>query len=320
MKNSSKENIRYFQFPLCLVQYILLNPDEGYNTIINYGLVHYAKSRVSVTHKDVCRQLMYDFYRAEDKLSAYILRKLKQCIKSGALNYNEDYNGFDVHGGFDPVEETEQLKVIFEEDKEFEQEATFHYQIHKTANFLNVKLGSMDKTLSSYEAAQKLLIDHENRFGKEPQPGIKTTFLFDLRDKKNEKDNELLCAYIAIRSILGKNTLYGTNKSVILMRMIGAKSNDALEEHLKNPKLKEIYDKYSKRRRFNTLLEQLIKRGFLKSKLYHSRRIYVSHEIGFKELPAAIIQTKKKYDIKSQEKEAGLLLKELFKKRTLSVQ
>lgn len=303
MKNNFMESEhRYFQFPLCLLQKVLIDPFKGIDQIISYGIVQYSKS-VRYDLAGVCRQLLYDFYKKEENLSRSLSKKMYSYAQEEVFSYDEDYKGFDGNGQFNPEENTNELLKIFEYDAEFKKEAIQHYRVQCATLFFGVSIGSMNYTLSSYEDVLKEIKSHEQKFGKQPQPGIKKDLLFEFRDKKSVKETELLCALVAIKSIIGQRNFAPTYKNVILMRMIGAKSKAALQEVLKQPKLREVYETYSKRYRMDKLIEKLVTRNFFRSKISFGRQIFFSTKLTMEELGDAIIEKRKGSKHKRLEKE-----------------
>lgn len=304
MKTESE--YRYFQFPLCIVRNILKEPETAFQQIISYSVVSYGIKAVELSEYDVFRQLMYDYYRQQDKIEPALLKTLKSYINEDAIELNEDYNGFTGKGEFDIEVETPGLEEIYSNDSDFKERANLHYQIHCAAKFLNVQIGNIKTTIDRYNEIKKQKAIHENKYGNEPMPGIKTELLWDWETVKkyNEEENELLCACIAIKSIIGQNDFTATHKSVICMRMIGAKSNKVLNDFLKDKQLKKIYDNYSKRYTFDKLISRLVSRGFIQSKISLGRSIYLSAKYDMPQLQEAIIEKRRKKDFKRQEAEA----------------
>lgn len=304
MKTDSE--YRYFQFPLFIVRNILKEPETAFQQIISYSVVTYGIKAVELSEYDVFRQLMYDYYRQQDKIEPALLKTLISYINEGDIEINEDYNGFTGKGEFDIEVETPGLEKIYANDTDFEKRANLHFQIPRAAKFLNVTIGNIKTTMNRYNEVIEQKVIHENKYGNEPMPGIKTELLWDWETVKkyNEEENELLCAYIAIKSIIGQNEFTATHKSVICMRMIGAKSNKVLNDFLKDKQLKNIYDKYSKRYAFDKLIERLVSRGFIQSKISLGRSIYLSTKYDMPQLQEAIIEKRRKKDFKRQEAEA----------------
>lgn len=192
------KNESYFQFPLCHLKVLYKNSETGLNLIISYSIVNLAK-KLPYSQNDVARQLMYDYYRNEGKIHNSLRICVAKYIKKVELTYDGDYNGFSGTGNeFEFEPSGDELRSIFLEDKEFYQLAILHYQIHCAAKVLNVSLGSIENTMRNYEKANSLVESHESKYGKDPTPGIKTSLLFEIRDKKNYDEMVLICGLIAI--------------------------------------------------------------------------------------------------------------------------
>ena len=124
-------------------------------------------------------------------------------------------------------------------------------------------------------------------------------------------DINLLRAYIGIKSIIGRNNFATTHKSVILSRMLGCKSNEALTAFLsENDDAKETYDKYSGRKRMDKLLFQLMERKLVTVlSRRHENRIYVSTKLRTPvELATAISQKREEKNLLQQIEEARRML------------
>ncbi|CAN5632707.1 hypothetical protein BH11BAC1_BH11BAC1_24060 [soil metagenome] len=208
------KEFRYFQFPLCLVEGIIIDPNAGINNIISFAIVNFAKN-CKYTLYDVCRQLMYDFYRSESKIPSALKKKLQVYVRDEVLTENEDYNGFDGSGDFNPEDNIEELQNIFNTDAEFKQQAILHYQVHCTCKFLGISIGSINGTHGRHAEVVKKIQLQESKYGKQPMPGMKKDVMFEFRDKINPNEIELLGACIAVRSIIGQKTFSPTYKSVI---------------------------------------------------------------------------------------------------------
>lgn len=168
---------------------------------------------------------------------------------------------------------------------------------------------------SSYEML-KLVAKHETTYNKDPSVMLKTGLMFDYyKNEKSFNDLILFASYAAIRSIIGNKDFAGTTKKMIVCRMIGAKSDKVLNDFLKIKELKVIHDKYMKRYWFDKLIAELLKRGFLQSKMALKiglkSRIYLSCKLDYNELPSAIAThwkalkgNNKLKDLKDKEREA----------------
>ncbi len=68
MKNDHK----YLQFPLCLLQQILAKPVETINKMISYGIWYYSR-RIEVNMEVLCRQYVYDYSRNQEALCSELI-------------------------------------------------------------------------------------------------------------------------------------------------------------------------------------------------------------------------------------------------------
>jgi hypothetical protein len=176
---------------------------------------------------------------------------------------------------------------------------------------LSVKGGSNKSTYDEHRKASGFIAAKEATWGKYPTPGIKTDFIFDTRNKKNESETELIAALIGIKSLIGQHKFTATYKNVIVCRMCGCKRNDELEKTLaEKPYIKAVHDKYSTRRRFDGLIQKLLERGFIRSKIAYGRQIYISDELNKDELIEAIVTARLNKRFKNQEQQARQTIKQ----------
>jgi len=113
-----------------------------------------------------------------------------------------------------------------------------------------------------------------------------------------------------VKSLQGQKKFTATNKDAVIMRMIGAKSKEALAETLKNKALKELYNKYINRYWADKLLNELFIKGFIKSKVGYKRKIYLSTSLDSIELAKEVADFLKTKNAKSQEKETRNLIEQ----------
>lgn len=307
MEQKNKRDDRYIQFPLCLLQGTYQDPKKSLNMMSSYGIVKYAKT-FSYDLSEVARQLMYAFYRKKNMIQNDLYKEFCCFIDNGSLTTDEDYNGF-AGPSFYPDDSIQELLKIFGFNKDFEEAAILRYQISQAASFLNIDIKDIDATLRNYTNGFILKEQFERSYGLDCFPSIKPSQIFEFRD--SGKDLDLLQAYIGIKSLIGQHNYVSTHKTVILSRMLGCKSNDSLKAFLNSNKTaKEVYEKYSGRKRMDNLLYKLIERGFIMMlSKKHESRIYVSAKIKTPaELAEAILKSRKQTDLKKQLAEASKLL------------
>lgn len=286
----------YVQFPLCLLMETYTNAHNGFNMIIHFGIVNFAKT-FKYNINEVGRQLMFCYYREQKLMPKKLLDMMEDYIKKDELTIDEDYNGFSG-SEFEPLECTTELMGLFETNEDFKDNAILHYQIRQSCkkDFLNVDIGSMASLLKEYETGCKIRRDFEAQFGPDAMASVKVTQLFQFRD--SGKDLDLFRAFLAIKSLIGRKELVESNKPIILSRMIGCKSKEAFEHYTtkkfsKNPKLVEIVTKYGKRYHMDNLLLELRKRKFIQcvSKA-QCRKLYFSSYMEPEELVKLVHATK----------------------------
>jgi hypothetical protein len=315
-----ENEIRYIHFPLFLISQ-LFAADKYTNAISNIfdvGIYKYS-NQFKVDDLSAYRQVIYSFYRGG--LTSNLQNFLQNCYDNDTLTLDDDYNGFNGDS-FDP----------FELDELCELGATNKILRDQCIEFLKMKLaldslkisGSIERILDSAKAVNQLINKHEAVYGKEPSVMLKTELIFDYYQKnKSINDIILFATYAGIKSIIGKKDFAGTTKKMIVGRMIGAKSDKVLQDFLKNKKLKAVHAKYFKRYWFKKLIDQLLVRGFVKSKISTSMglksRMYLSCILDYDELPLAIAAfwnnmtgTKKLKELKVKEKMALKQIKALI--------
>jgi hypothetical protein len=308
-EKEEKKEYGYVQFPLCLLQETFRNRENAINTMLDYGIVKYAMT-FDYTKTDVVRQLLYDYTRNPDKLQRLLWRELNN---NEDTYLTEDEFLYSADGKFEPDEEaTNYMLKLFAKDKDIEAEAILNYQIHVATSpqCLNVGITKNDNTIKRYNNGKSLQAAFESRFRADAMPMCNKSLLFDFRDNL-QNDINLLRAYIGIKSLIGRNNFATTHKSVILSRMLGCKSNEALTAFLsENDDAKETYDKYSGRKRMDKLLFQLMERKLVTVlSRRHESRIYVSTKLRTPmELATAISQKREEKNLIQQIEEARRML------------
>ena len=152
INNMKKKEERYIQFPLPMIAGLITDLPNTLNSIIGYGVYNYSK-QMKCDDDQVCRQVIYDWYN--DNLDRR-LKRMIQALKSEYFGSDDDYRAFDTDGKFDPTYETFILKKHFVNDKDLEGLCKEHYRLHQAQTFLNVRLGSIDDTVSK---AKKIEVD-----------------------------------------------------------------------------------------------------------------------------------------------------------------
>lgn len=311
MKSKYNTNDKYIHFPLNLIQITYQDHNKGWDIIISFGIVNYAK-KIKYDINNVAKQLMYAYYRNTNMIQNELFETLERLIGDQKLTTDEQYNSFNDKS-FEPLETSSELLDLFEGDPEFKEAAILRYQIEQAIgkDNLNVTLKSIDKTIAMYNEGLNITNDFAQKYGNDCYPSMKIKMAIDIRN--SEKDYDLFRAYIAIKSLIGHNKYIETTKGIILMRMFGCKSSSALLDFLESSlSIKTHYDRYSRtekamRYNFDKLFAGLLSRGFIMSKIFVrgvSRKIFLSTGLTYDELADRIIEFSKKRNLKKNEREA----------------
>lgn len=308
-KKDERED-KYIHFPLCLLQMTYENPYGALNLILDYGIVYYAEKNIKCDPCDVSQQLMYAYYRQKDMIPPDLLDMIDSYIDTGELSTDSN-DGFAVDGSFDPSESSEELIELFESDSIFRHEANRFYKVRQALKFLNLSGSSIDAMLERYNVGQKYRSSFEEKFGPDCFPSVKVTQVISFRD--SGKDLDLFKASVAIRSLIGQNRWIATTKKVILMRMLGCKSADALLEFIgSNPKARTEFENCTRsdkalRYYFDKLFVRLLQHGFIRSKIFErkvSRKIFISVTLSYDQLADEISRYANSRNYKKNEMQA----------------
>lgn len=322
----------YIYFPLCLLTKVHVSglPKDAMSDILDYGIVQYSKQfnylseYISFDLFEVYRQIMYVFYKDEDKLAFEIKEWIYELIEDDSLCPNYDYKGFSDNE-FIVDEETDAMHNAWDSELEKQEVCIRFYQMRQAMKSLSLT-GNLDAIWRNYLKVSDELKLFEKLNGSDALVSIKTDLIMDFyKNDKIDYEYELFTAFCAIKSIIGSKKYASTNKLFIVKRMLGAKNNKVFESILNDKKtgrkLKVVFDKYTKRYHIDKLISTLLNRKFLSSKIAMKgeRNIYLSSSLTYEELA---IELGKKPNIKSKneankqkEKDAILLLKDMWRKR-----
>jgi hypothetical protein len=305
-----EKEFSYVQFPLCLLmETYKKDVESSLRLILRYGIMNYAL-KLKYNLQDVAKQVCYYYYRKQDVIQSSILEKIEKAIDEDLFTPDEYYNGF-AGDTFQPDDNISEILNLFESDPQFKADSILNYRLHlcTSINHLGISIASNDCLIKSYNTTLQIKKNFEDKFGPDAMPFCKRSMLFEFIENPNDID--LFRAYIGIKSLIGQKVYVSTHKTVILLRLMGCKSNNALKDFLKSNKVaKEIYDKYSVRRKMDRLLFKLMEKGFLivLSKK-HESRIYISAKLKTpSELANAILKDREKNNLKKQLAEASSLL------------
>ena len=252
---------------------------NGIDIILRYGLFHSAMAqKVDSELFAPLRQLLYCYYRDEDALTPSLKNQLDDLVDAEELSIDEDYHGF-YGQEFFPEEEINALYAICEENMDFKNKIYEWYKIYLFYKLANLVLNG-ESIASTISVANKYC-----EYKGAPYARIGLRFLIDIANKcRSEKDRARIAMLLSICSIVGKKKFAATTKKQIVYRMFGAKNDVELEKNLNNKSLKGCYVKYTTRKVFEKLRDELLMRNMLKCYHGHAGRVYVSNQFKFADL------------------------------------
>lgn len=264
--------------PVPMIKEVLAKTN-GIELILEYGLYHAArKQKTYFESVTPLRQLMYCYYRDTEALTPSLKKRLDELVEEELLFIDEDYHGFNGTE-FNPEEEMNALYSICEEDTDFREEIWEWYDLLQFYKLVNLVLNgrAMAEDIS--------VVNRYDEYTGEPYAMISPNFLIDLRDKcRTEKDRVRVAMLLAICSIIGTKRFAATTKKHIVSRMFGAKNDAELQKNLSDKSLYSCYQKYTTRKVFDKLRDELLSKNMIKCYHGHAGRVYVSNQFRFSEL------------------------------------
>jgi hypothetical protein len=302
-------NYEYILFPLPLLQEIFKKPRTGFSEIFDFGIYKSASTQ-KVTKYDAIKQTLYCYYRGG--LTSSLERKLNKLATDEIFNPDDEYSGFGANGNeFNPDEEINAISEYLENDNELCKEITEFHQLRQIKDVLNIKFDIKSVSDTYYK-----LIKEYSDFKDSPLVMIRKEMMFDFYlHEKSEYEKVLFATYAGIRSIIGNKKFCQTTQEMVFMRMVGAKNREALELILSDKKVKGIFNKYNVRYQREKILNELVARNFLTSKIGIKKRTYLSCTLSYDDLSLEIIEFIKEKNIKFKVKENKI--KELEDKKII---
>jgi hypothetical protein len=310
-----KKQKTYFQFPLILLKDVHENYEDGMENIIVYSIVDFALKQ-KITIKDAARQTCYDKFCKNEILISFnrrfkILYKNSDLEKSiEATSSDEISNSVSVNDFFTSDETRESIvKVMIEvlkENKGLLDAAIEHTQLTKINSFFNIAGPGPNDRLKKYESIKKRILSHEEKYGEDPRPTLDRDLYFVFR--RTYKDPLLFGTYIAIKSLIGRNSYTRTNKEAIATRMFGAKTKEILKNYNESRKFNAINKKIFKSEKslrywIDKQIDRLQELDLVK-KISWGRGLYLTTSLSYDKLAEMITKEKKLQEHKQKEKEA----------------
>lgn len=284
-----KPTYEYVLFPLPLLQEVFKDPQNGFRTLQGMGIYTAAGSFMTTT-ESALKQAVYCFYKGG--LNKSLQHYFDLMVKEGIFEPDYEYTGFTHKNHFDPDVDVE---IILEEmggNHDFMQELSLFHRLRQAQKAFRVSF-DIDSIL---EIANKC--EGRYDFSNQPMVSVKRGILAEYQRRKPTMHEKMLfLGYAGIKSIIGNKEFAATTREMILCRMFGTSKPELLENTLKDKRLREVYDKYSRRYQMEKILNELVARSFVSSKLGYNRRTYVSCKLDYDQLSSRIIKEVKEKSI-----------------------
>jgi hypothetical protein len=246
-KETKHKNYSYIQFPICLMQGMILDYKQNISNIITYGIYKYTLVDINIDECDAVRQCLYDNYRGD------LRHELKYKLNNSGFEWvgeDQDYNGFSGYT-FQPDEEINELTDAIKQNERLKQLVIENYKLHLMFQSFGKVNISKDEIIQYGETIDNSLP------AKSVFAMIKTDILLNyLGNEKTNYEVIQLAAFIAFNSIIGTKKYSKTNYNHIMSRAFGYGSIKEISE-FENTALSDVWTKYQKRYHREKLLSDL---------------------------------------------------------------
>lgn len=268
----------YLKIPLPLIRLLLVRPKEAEN-VMGYAIMATAYNHDADVN-NIYRQILYLYtvglqsanYASYFALKEDVLDEIEEGLRNLVENCEncEDYEysrkGWQGDGGFDDSNIDELKNLIPYESAIFER-AEMWYKLRQVCQNIGVKQLPTSVYQSAYEHISSYNVSCDI-FGY-----INVQMLQKYADKAQngiyECERVQFACYCGIKSIIGLDDYGRASKDLILARMVGLRSGTDLSEDFLAKKcreeIKRIIEKYSRRRKFVGLLNDMVEYGYLRT-------------------------------------------------------
>lgn len=280
----------YLKIPLPLIRLLLVRPGEA-NNVIRFAVYNMAQE-YAADPTNVLRQILWAFYQSNDFdddeigpkdngiLDDEINETLLDLWESGKMSVDFERRGFTQSGEFlgDYDSQIEELEEYAKTDTNFYDDCVLWYKLRQVCSDVGIPF----EGVACYENACSRFANRVTDNGVFAM--IKTDIMTRYAKLSQSKivpeyaRVQFVCN-AAIKSIIGTKE-YGTaSKKLIIARMMGKRSSidetpDILSRKEKT-EANKIFKKYSSRRQFRKLLNEMVEYGYLKSCIGNGKSGYI---------------------------------------------
>ena len=233
--------------------------------------------------------LVYHMYHYT--LDDYMYKLVQEMLPH--VSYDTYYRGF-VNGEWDPSYEVESIMEYCKDRPDFQQDVLEWYWVTKTIEALDFPIPLTEASRFFLRARE--LNKENNDFEGTPTFKVSKLALLHLwigRERTDEETRAKWAMHIAILSIIGQKPYASTTSDTIKLRMFGFKNKHELVLALKDEKTKELYEKWTSRRRYDRMLSQLQVEGYIRE-FGERRRTFLTTKLTLEELVQKVASSSKK--------------------------
>lgn len=267
----------YIKIPLPFIRLLLVTPKETAN-VIRWAVYDMAVNDCIVETDDILKSVLYAYYKTyihnkeyeepeESSLDPDISKRMTELWENNRLQLDFERDGFDAEGNF-TFEGLEDLTKYADTDNAFLERCEMWYKTRLVCK----DNGLRHEDVNMYLSANNRFSDFE--IDRKPFAFVNTSII--LRYKKLSESGSMpefervqFTLYAGIKSIIGLDDYKCASKQLMLSRMVGLKGCSNLKTELLSKKERteanRIYKKYSQRRQFEKLLNNMLEYGYLKS-------------------------------------------------------
>ena len=269
---------KYLTFALPMIRQVLANSPAAMDNILYFAIYRLAmQMEVTAEKTTIYKHLVYMAARHEEHVPDLLIDEINEFFEREAADLIDDTGEIDLDEIADFADKCDEYECV----KEW-------YRVFLAQDVCGVTLGSVPHTIcegrrwyQQYSAGQVPV-------------SISTHSFFGWRDSmRTEYDRAKFAYYVAIRSLCG-NGVAVTTSTAIKWRMVGARNADELKDILKDKKIKSIWEKYTTKRKYHEIMNDLISAKLINEMPYNRRTCVtasVMNEEAFVEAIAAKVRT-----------------------------
>lgn len=274
-----KRKFEYIKIPVSMIT-LLYDGWNGFHVVICYCLCR-TSEEMDFDSNNVAKRIVYEAMLKEKgarkvEFPAIIENFLERFASSLGVNELSDlddgYRGFypDQGGDFNPEtldNDHNEVNIIDEVNLEFQNNphlwdaAVHYYRLGQLANLMKIKLFGTDEIINIREQYKW----HDKC---KAWAWVKLDKLAELHNKRELQDDDIekYAAFLAMKSIIGKNKVGRAESKLILARMLGFVKSEECDRFVaenNDESLVRIFKKYSNKENFRRLMG-LLRDGYVK--------------------------------------------------------